>query len=115
IERYGDQALTVSRNQRQLILEVPNQLWIRDLVLEERERADMQRPVARLAVNECGVLTTEPRAQLFNWERYFGHCTRASKALARLLGQSSRWAVIAQLAQAASTTGARPLRAANDP
>src|SRR5208283_2203137 len=115
VERYRGQALTVARNQVQLALKVPNQLWIRDLVLEERERADMQWPVARLAVNECGILTTEPMAQLFNWERFFGHCTRASKALARLLGQSSRWAVIAQLAQAASTTCARPLRAPNDP
>src|ERR1019366_1137736 len=33
---------------------------------------------------------------------------------AKLLVQSSRWAVITELAQAASTTGARPLRAAND-
>ena len=34
---------------------------------------------------------------------------------AKLLDQSSRWAVITELAQAASTTGTRPLRAANDP
>ena len=34
---------------------------------------------------------------------------------AKLLDQSSRWAVITEFAQAASTTCARPLRAANDP
>jgi hypothetical protein len=84
IERYRDQALTVPRNQVQLALEVPNQLRISDLVLEERERADMQRPVARLAVNESGVLTSEPMAQLFNFDRLFRHCPRASKALAKL-------------------------------
>src|ERR1019366_5748045 len=52
IEGYREQALTVTRKQMQFALEMPNQLGIRDLVLEERERADVQRPVARLAVNE---------------------------------------------------------------
>src|SRR5208282_3804753 len=92
IERHRDKALTVARNQRQLALEMPHQLRIRDLVLEERERADMQRPVARLAVNESGVLTSEPRAQLFNCDRLFSHCSHASETLAKLLAQSSRCA-----------------------
>ena len=114
VERYRDQALTVTRNQVQLALEVPNQLRIRDLVFEERERADMQWSIARLAVNECGVLTSESMAQIFNWERFFRHCSDASKALAKLAGESLRWAVIAEFAQTASATGARPPRAAND-
>ena len=52
IEWYRNQALVVARNQMQPALEMPHQLRIRDLVVEERDRADMQRPVARLAVNE---------------------------------------------------------------
>src|SRR5215469_13681770 len=75
IERHRNEALTVTRNQVQFGLEVPDQLRIRDLVLEERNRADMQWPVARLAVHEGGVLTCEPRAQLFNCDRIFNHCS----------------------------------------
>src|SRR5271169_6107783 len=79
IERYRDQTLTVTRHQIQFALEMPHQLRIRDLVIEERERADMQRPVARLAVNERGVLTGQPMAQLFNCDRFISHCPLASK------------------------------------
>src|SRR5208282_839919 len=93
IERYRDQALTVTRHQMQFALKMPNQLRIRDLVLEEGERADMQWPVARLAVNERGVLTSEPMAQFFNCDRLFSHCSLASNALANLIGHSSFSAV----------------------
>src|SRR5208282_6600819 len=78
VEGYEGEALAVSRDEMEAKLDVPPRLLEVDFPLEDGQRADVERPVARLAVQERCILRGETMGQFGGLYGRVGHVSITS-------------------------------------